>query len=267
MSAAAVLVVEDEKHLAAGLRFNLEAEGYSVETVGDGEAALDLLTRERARFDLVVLDCMLPGMDGFTVAAELRRGGQFVPILMLTARSRPEDVLRGFESGADDYLPKPFELAILVARLRGLLRRSQWSRDRTSAQGELGSPDKPQDWEAATEPQEPAQNGADDVFTFDGKTIDLGALELHVGGRVVRLTLMETELLRYLIKHAGRVVSRKSMLEEVWGLRDDTDTRAIDNFIVRLRRHIEDEPSKPKHLLTVRGVGYRFIAEPSAEQE
>lgn len=269
MSAAAVLVVEDEKHLAAGLRFNLEAEGYSVETVGDGEAALALLTHERERFDLVVLDCMLPGIDGFTVATELRRGGQFVPILMLTARSRPEDVLRGFESGADDYLPKPFELAILVARLRGLLRRSQWSRDRTLAQDELGQPGRVQDMEAeaVTQSDEPARDGAGDVFTFDGKTIDFGALEIHVGGRVVRLTLMETELLRYLIKHAGRVVSRKSMLEDVWGLRDDTDTRAIDNFIVRLRRHIEDEPSKPKHLLTVRGVGYRFISGPSAEQE
>jgi DNA-binding response OmpR family regulator len=267
MSAASVLVVEDEKHLAAGLRFNLEAEGYRVETAGDGDAALKLLTAERERFDLVVLDCMLPGIDGFAVAAELRRGGQFVPILMLTARSRPEDVLRGFESGADDYLPKPFELAILVARLRGLLRRSQWSRDHTPAREVLGQPAAPPSTEtkAAAQADEPAQGGADDVFTFDGKTIDFGALEIHVGGRVVRLTLMEADLLRYLIKHAGRVVSRKAMLEDVWGLRDDTDTRAIDNFIVRLRRHIEDEPSKPKHLLTVRGVGYRFIAGPSAE--
>lgn len=265
MSAAAVLLVEDEKHLAAGLRFNLEAEGYSVETVGDGEAALALLTAERTRFDLVVLDCMLPGIDGFAVAAELRRGGQFVPILMLTARSRPEDVLRGFESGADDYLPKPFELAILVARLRGLLRRSQWSRDNTLAEG-VGQRPAPHgaQTKAETQADERARNGIDDVFTFDGKTIDFGALEIHVGERVVRLTLMEAELLRYLIKHAGRVVSRKAMLEDVWGLRDDTDTRAIDNFIVRLRRHIEDEPSKPKHLLTVRGVGYRFISEPSA---
>jgi DNA-binding response OmpR family regulator len=268
MSAASVLVVEDEKHLAAGLRFNLEAEGYSVETVGDGEAALRLLTAERERFDLVILDCMLPGMDGFAVAAELRRGGQFVPILMLTARSRPEDVLRGFESGADDYLPKPFELAILVARLRGLLRRSQWSRDHTLARG-VGQPDWPHATEtkAATQADEAAQGGAHDVFSFDGKTIDFGALEIHVRGRVVRLTLMEAELLRYLTKHAGRVVSRKAMLEDVWGLRDDTDTRAIDNFIVRLRRHIEDEPSKPQHLLTVRGVGYRFIAEGPAMQE
>jgi DNA-binding response OmpR family regulator len=267
-AAAVVLVVEDEKHLAAGLRFNLEAEGYRVETVGDGESALALLTAERERFDLVVLDCMLPGMDGFTVAAELRRGGQFVPILMLTARSRPEDVLRGFEAGADDYLPKPFELAILVARLRGLLRRSQWSREHTLAQeeGQSASRMHGRETKAGAQPNEAAQNRPD-VFSFEDKIIDFGTLEIHVRGRVVRLTLMEAELLRYLIEHAGRVVSRKSMLEDVWGLRDDTDTRAIDNFIVRLRRYIEDEPSKPKHLLTVRGVGYRFIAEPSAEEK
>lgn len=263
---ASVLVVEDEKHLADGLRFNLEAEGYSVETVGDGESALALLTKERSRFDAVVLDVMLPGIDGFAVADALRRIGQFVPILMLTARNRPEDVLRGFESGADDYLPKPFELAILVARLRGLLRRSEWSRGHTLAQGSVPQ-DEPQGAEtkATVTAEGRARRGlTDDVFTFDGKVIDFDALEIRVQGRIVRLTLMEAELLRYLIKHAGRAVSRKAMLEDVWGLREDTDTRAIDNFIVRLRRHIEDEPSKPEHLLTVRGVGYRFIAAPSA---
>ena len=262
---AKVLIVEDEKHLADGLRFNLEAEGYSVETVGDGEAALALLTSEsEERFAAVVLDVMLPGIDGFAVADALRRKEQFVPILMLTARNRPEDVLRGFESGADDYLPKPFELAILVARLRGLLRRSEWSRNHQSANGT--QPDEPREAEtkASVTFERRARELTEDVFTFDGKVIDFGALEILVGERVVRLTLMEAELLRYLIKHEGRAVSRKAMLEDVWGLREDTDTRAIDNFIVRLRRYIEDEPSRPAHLLTVRGVGYRFIAAPSA---
>lgn len=262
---AKVLIVEDEKHLADGLRFNLEAEGYRVETVGDGETALALLTGESEEsFAAVVLDVMLPGIDGFAVADALRRKGQFVPILMLTARNRPEDVLRGFESGADDYLPKPFELAILVARLRGLLRRSEWSRERILAN--RAQPDEPHaaETKARVTTERRARERTDDVFTFDGKVIDFGALEIRVGARTVRLTLMEAELLRYLIKHAGRVVSRKSMLEDVWGLRDDTDTRAIDNFIVRLRRYIEDEPSKPAHLLTIRGVGYRFIAAPSA---
>lgn len=265
---ARILIVEDEQHLADGLRFNLEAEGYKVETVGDGEAALSRLTLEGgARFDLVILDVMLPGIDGFTVASELRRGGQFVLILMLTARGRPEDVLRGFEAGADDYLPKPFELSILVARLRGLLRRSRWSQDHTLAQNEGPSSETQTGGTkgSASRSDASSSQGPDDLFSFDGKTIDFGALEIRVGDRIVRLTLMEVELLRYLIKHAGRAVSRKAMLEDVWGLREDTDTRAIDNFIVRLRRYIEDEPAKPRHLLTVRGVGYRFIPAPGAE--
>jgi DNA-binding response OmpR family regulator len=266
---AAVLVVEDEKHLADGLRFNLEAEGYRVETAGDGEAALRLLLEERREFDAVVLDVMLPGADGFEVAARLRRAGQFVPVLMLTARGRPEDVLRGFESGADDYLPKPFELAILIARLRGLLRRREWLRQDTAntdagaAEASLTTPDEA-GAAAETEVAEGA-TGDEEVFDFNGKTFDFGALELHVGGRTVRLTLMEAELLRYLIRHAGRAVSRKAMLEDVWNLSEDTDTRAIDNFIVRLRRHIEDEPARPRHLLSVRGVGYRFILSPGEE--
>ena len=232
----AILVVEDELHLAEGLRFNLEAEGYRVEVARDGERALDLLLNRREKFDCIVLDVMLPGCDGFTVASELRQAENFVPILMFTARNHPEDVLRGFETGADDYLPKPFELAILIARLHGLLRRSEWAkRDRT--------------------PQP-----SPDTFTFAGKTIDFSALELKAGKKIVRLTLMEAELLRFLIQHEGQPVARKAILDEVWGLHEDTDTRAIDNFIVRLRKYIEDDPAKPQHLLTVRGVGYRFVA-------
>lgn len=247
---ASLLIVEDEKHLADGLRFNLEAEGYRIDIASDGETALDLLIAPRRHYDAVVLDVMLPGKDGFAVASELRQAGQFVPILMLTARGRPEDVLRGFESGADDYLPKPFELAILIARLRGLIRRREWSR---------------QDRDRAASPAAVGNISGNDLYTFDGKTIDFGALQLRVDERVVQLTLMEAELLRFLIKHAGRAVSRRNLLEEVWGLREDTDTRAIDNFIVRLRKYIETEPSRPRHLLTVRGVGYRFVADPDAE--
>jgi DNA-binding response OmpR family regulator len=228
-----VLIVEDELHLAEGLRFNLEAEGYSVDVVDNGDAALRrLLSGDDPRFDLVVLDVMLPGKDGFAVVSELREAKQFVPVLILTARGRPEDVLKGFGAGADDYLPKPTELAILLARIRGLLRRTEWLRR------------------------------APDRYTFAGRTIDFDTLELRVGDRTLRLTLMEASLLRFLIGRQGSAVSRKSMLEEVWGLREDTDTRAIDNFIVRLRRYIEADPSRPKHLMTVRGVGYRFVAEP-----
>jgi|ERR1044071_6620329 DNA-binding response OmpR family regulator len=266
---SAVLIVEDEKHLADGLRFNLEAEGYMVEAVGDGEAALHLLKENPQKFDAVVLDVMLPGKDGFTVASELRQSGQFVPILMLTARGRPEDVLRGFESGADDYLSKPFELAVLIARINGLLRRRQWfhlDQDNSAAPSSTTasplSDERPgnevQANNASSEPEK-------ESFTFNGKTIDFRELELRTGEQTVRLTLMEAEVLRYLIKHQGRVVSRRSLLEDVWGLHEDTDTRAIDNFIVRLRKYIEDVPSKPKHLLTVRSVGYRFIAESGNE--
>ncbi len=230
-----VLVVEDEEHLASGLRFNLEAEGYQVEVTDSGEGALESLMEAPPRFDVVVLDVMLPGKDGFAVVSELRQAGQFVPVLMLTARNRAEDVLLGFSAGADDYLPKPFELPILIARIRGLLRRSAWMR--------------------------PAAPGGD-RFVFAGKIIDFDALELHVANRTLQLTLMEANLLRYLIRHEGKAVSRKAMLEDVWGVREDTDTRAIDNFIVRLRRYIEKEPANPRHLTTVRGVGYRFQAEP-----
>ncbi len=238
-----VLVVEDEQHLAEGLKFNLEAEGYATEVVESGEAALDLLSRTPPEFDLVVLDVMLPGKNGFEVVSELRTAGQFVPVLMLTARNRPEDVLQGFTAGADDYLAKPFELAILVARIRGLLRRHSWLSMRTV-------------------PQVPVQS-ADDRFSFSGKTIDFDSMELRAEGRTLQLTLMEANLLRYLIKYQGKAVSRKSMLEDVWGVHEDTDTRAIDNFIVRLRRYIEKEPGKPRHVLSVRGVGYRFVAEPA----
>jgi DNA-binding response OmpR family regulator len=248
---SAVLVVEDEQHLADGLRFNLEAEGYTVETVSDGESALSLVLDERQRFDALVLDVMLPGKDGFTVAAELREAGHFVPVLMLTARGRPEDVLRGFESGADDYLPKPFELSVLLARLNALLRRREWfHRDQT-----IGT---------ETEPpaDEKAGNEGREEFGFNDLVIDFDNLELRTPQQTIRLTLMEAQLLRYLVKHEGNVVSRKAILEKVWGLNEDTDTRAIDNFIVRLRKYIEDDPTKPQHLLTVRGVGYRFVVNP-----
>jgi DNA-binding response OmpR family regulator len=255
-----VLVVEDEAHLAQGLRFNLEAEGYSAEVVGDGEAATDRLLSKKENFDAIVLDIMLPGKDGFSVVSELRAARNFVPVLMLTARSRPEDVLKGFAAGADDYLPKPFDLSILLARLQGLLRRSQWMRTGQpggDAQSGLGSSlDSSQ---PASDPRSVSDFG---IFSFGGKTIDFGNLELRTDGNVTRLTLMESELLRHLVRSDGRVVSRKQILEEVWGLHEDTDTRAIDNFMVRLRRYIEDDPAQPRHLLTVRGVGYRFVANP-----
>jgi DNA-binding response OmpR family regulator len=241
-----ILVVEDERHLAEGLRFNLEAEGYHVLVVETGEAALDLLMTGSSPVDVVILDVMLPGKDGFTVMAELRQAGEFIPTLMLTARGHPEDVLRGFAAGADDYLTKPFELSILIARIRGLLRRHEWMRVSLNHANHA----------AVAEPTE--------TFTFGDKSVHFDRLELRVRNQTFPLTLMEANLLRYLIQHEGKPVARKTMLEEVWGLHEDTDTRAIDNFIVRLRRYIEDDPTRPRHLLTVRGVGYRFVASPAA---
>ena len=250
---ARILLVEDEHHLAQGLRFNLEADGHDITVVGDGESALQKLFGRPGHFDAVILDIMLPGRDGFEVATELRRSGDFVPILMLTARGRADDILRGFESGADDYLPKPFDLAILLARVRGLLRRSAWSRatDPASANGE------------GTRATTAAEH---QVISFGGNTLDLDSLELRVGTMPYHLTAMEADLLQYLLKNAGKVVSRKAILEDVWNVHEDTDTRAIDNFIVRLRRFLNENPAKPRHVLTVRGIGYKFVAEPKGDQ-
>jgi len=247
-----VLIVEDEAHLANGLCFNIQAEGHSAQVASDGESATDLLLNRKEVFDAMILDVMLPGKNGFAVAAELRAAKNFIPILILTARGHPEDVLKGFASGADDYLAKPFELPILLARLQGLLRRGKWMRQAAAAHAETAS---------LTAEQATSAENEFGTFSFAGRTIDFGNLELRTGRSTTHLTLMESELLRHLVRNRGRVVSRKSILEEVWGLREDTDTRAIDNFIVRLRRYLEDNPSRPKHLRTVRGVGYRFETE------
>lgn len=238
-----ILIVEDEEHLALGLRFNLEADGFDVATARDGEEALDILFGQGLHFDAIVLDVMMPRKNGFEVAEALRAKEDFTPILMLTALGNPEDVLRGFAAGADDYLPKPFDLAIFQARLSGLLRRREWF-ERGRAESETKSL-------MTTE--------------INGRTVDFENLELRGGNETTRLTLMEARLLRYLIENEGRSVSRRTILENVWDLREDTDTRAIDNFIVRLRKYLEDDPANPKILLTVRGVGYRYVATPKTE--
>lgn len=228
-----ILIVEDEQHIADGLRFNLEAEGYEAEIAPDGETALGELGN--SSFDAVVLDVMLPGINGFDVARAMRGRSDYTPILMLTARGRPEDVLKGFEAGTDDYLPKPFDLDIFLARMKGLLRRQEWTQKR-------------------------AGQAVPDKTVVNGKTIDFENLELVSDDGVIHLTLMEMKLLRFLIENEGRTVSRKTILEDVWNLQEDTDTRAIDNFIVRLRKYLEDDPASPKIVRTVRGVGYRFTS-------
>lgn len=241
-NAPRVVLVEDEEHLAKGVLLNLELEGYRTHHESDGDAALDYLLHAPVagpdRISAIILDCMLPGTDGFDVARRLRAAKRYTPILMLTARSRPEDVLEGLDAGADDYLPKPFDLSILLARLKSLLRRTAWQQEVTPV------------------------NAPADTYTFNNRTIRFDALELIAPNRVTQLTVMEADLLRYLTEREGQIVSRKDILEQVWRVHEDTDTRAIDNFIVRLRRYIEDDPSEPQHLLTARGVGYRFVANP-----
>lgn len=231
MNLQKILIVEDEEHLADGLRFNLEAEGYETVIAGDGETALEMIDHD---LTAIVLDVMLPGISGFDVAAATRERGIYAPILMLTALGRPEDVVRGFESGADDYLSKPFDLSIFLARLNGLIRRRRWN--------ETAQQDVPRS-----------------VIEINGRTFDLDELTITIGDDVLRLTLMESDLLRYLIDNAGRAVSRAEILEKVWRLNVDTDTRAIDNFIVRLRRHLGDTSNPPTIVETVRGIGYRFV--------
>lgn len=224
-----ILIVEDEKHIADGLRFNLEADGFEVSLAETGEEGIAMTSADP---DAIVLDVMLPGISGFEVARRLRDERNYTPILMLTALGRPEDVIQGFEAGADDYLAKPFDLDVFLARLKGLLRRSSWEREERR-------------------PSEPVD--------INGRKIDVENLQLRTPDETIHLTVMESNLLKYLIDNEGRAVSRKEILENVWDLQEDTDTRAIDNFIVRLRRYLEDEPNNPQILKTVRGVGYRFV--------
>jgi DNA-binding response OmpR family regulator len=234
---ARILLVEDEEHLADGIRFNLELEGYEVETIPDGLDAVERLAPEDAEaaspsLDLVVLDVMLPGLDGFQIVERMRGSGNFTPVLMLTAKSLPEDVVQGIESGADDYLAKPFDLPVLLARVKGLIRRRDWTR---------GGPGVP----------ESARIGDAEV--------DFRRFEIRRGGETFQLTLLEAMLLKLLVQRRGEVVSKREILGKVWNLDPETETRAVDNFVMRLRRHLGDDPRSPSHLQTVRGAGYRLV--------
>jgi len=229
-----VLVVEDESHLAEGLKFNLEAEGYAVEVVGDGRSAAERLTRAAEGPELVILDLMLPEMNGFEVMRRMRAAGNYVPILILTAKDESEDVVRGLEEGADDYLSKPFRLEELLARVRGVLRRRRWD-GAESGDGGLGS------------------------VRVGDRTIRFDRFEVETGGSTIQLTTKETALLRVLVEREGEAVPRGDLLQEVWGLRPDTRTRVVDSFIVRLRRYLEPDPARPRHIVSVRGHGYRFV--------
>lgn len=243
-----IAVVEDEEHLAQGLIFNLQAEGYRTHHEPDGSAALEWLLHTEEQPAAVLLDVMLPGLDGFSVVRELRALGRFTPVLMLTARGRAEDVVEGFAAGADDYLAKPFDLNVLLARLSALLRRVHWTAEAVPVQAREAEP--------AT-----SEEDSQPTYKLGGRTIDFDALEIRNGDNTIHLTLMEADLLRYLLERPGKILARKELLENVWRVHEDTDTRAIDNFLVRLRRYLEPDPVRPVHFLTVRGVGYRFVPE------
>jgi len=229
---AQILVVEDEEHLAEGLRFNLEAEGHEVEIAGDGVGAARRLEASAGRFDLVILDLMLPGMSGFEVVRRARAAGEYVPILILTAKGDVQDLVRGLEEGADDYLSKPFRLDELLARVRGLLRRRRWSR------APAGEPSR--------------------SVSIGEATVHFDRFEIETRGETISLTTREAGLLRALVEREGQAIPRGELLEEVWGLRPDTRTRVVDSFIVRLRRYVEPDPARPRHIVSVRGHGYRL---------
>jgi two-component system alkaline phosphatase synthesis response regulator PhoP len=233
-----ILVVEDERHLAEGIRENLEAEGYRVEVVLDGDGAL-----ERVRgngFDLVVLDVMLPGTDGFTVCETLRDEGHRLPVLFLTARGGADDRIRGLEAGGDDYLSKPFHLKELLLRVSAILRRGSWYSELPADDGRL---------------------------TFGGNEIDFRSYRGRAwDGQDHPLTQKEAMILKALAERPGEVVSREEILEKVWGYEVFPSTRTIDNFIVRLRKRFEREPEAPRHIHTVRGIGYRLTIEPEEDR-
>ena len=233
-----ILVVEDEAHLAIGIKYNLEAEGYDVSTVGDGASALKLVEEDPRGVALVILDLMLPGMSGYAVCEALRQRDNQVPILMLSARTLVEDRIRGYDVGADQYLQKPFDLEELLSMVRNLLARH-----------------------SRAMPKVPAGGSAEYEFADGRVKVNFETFDVTVAGQRLRLTSTEMKLLRYLFDNEGKVVTRSELLEEVWGLSHSPTTRTVDNFMMNLRKYFEVNPAKPQHFLSVRGTGYRFVVD------
>jgi DNA-binding response OmpR family regulator len=240
-----VLLVEDEEHLAQGLSFNLQNQGYEVTTLDNGTAALELL--EKKSFDLVILDVMLPGVDGTEIARRRRQQRDWTPILMLTAKDDQSDVVAGLEAGADDYLTKPFDLDELLVRVRGLLRRQVWMR---SARGNE---------RAEGPPSEDRREEELEALAFGKCRIDFKTLRaVGADGTESEVSPKEAAIMRLFSQHPDEVISRARLLEDVWGLKGTIQTRTVDNFIMRLRKRFEERPDNPRHILSVRGAGYRF---------
>ncbi len=239
-----IIVVEDEAHLAVGIKYNLEAEGYRVSLCNDGPSALKLIEHDAASVDLVVLDLMLPGMSGYAVCETIRQWGLDIPILMLSARTLPEDRTRGFEVGTNQYMSKPFDLDELLARVKNLLRR-----------GRPGNSEA-----AANVRREPVNQ-----LAFGNVRVDFQAHQLWVNDEPVSMTTREFKLLKYFVENAGRVISRAELLRQVWNQPAEVQTRTVDQFVLRLRKTIEKDPTHPRHLLTLRDAGYRFLIEPDGE--
>lgn len=238
-----ILVVEDEQHMAFGLKYNFEAEGYSVTLARNVAEAQGLISKSKEAFDLVILDIMLPGKSGYVLCEELRSGDNNVPIVMLTARTLTEDKIRAYEAGADLYMTKPFELPELLSGVRNLLLRH------AKRVGQVSSSTPPPEAE----------------YEFARAHVNFDTYEVTVAGEHRKLTHLEMKLLRLFVQNEGRVLSRNELLERVWGVDAFPTTRTVDNFIVRLRKHFEVDASNPRHFLSVRGAGYRFVREPSLE--
>jgi len=239
----AILLVEDEAHLGRAIKLNLELEGFDVVLAVDGKGALNALVRSEP-YAAIILDVQLPDTDGFILCSRFRESGLFTPVIMLTVRSRPEDRVRGLEAGADDYLTKPFEISELLARVRAQLRRQVWARVEPRGEPEAGR-----------------------VLRFGEAVVDLDTHVAEVGGAQIALTALEFELLAYFARHSGRVLSRNELLGEVWGLTGRQETRTVDNFVARLRKHFEVDPAEPVHFLSHRGAGYRFEFGPAKTKQ
>jgi DNA-binding response OmpR family regulator len=245
MSKRRILIVEDERHIGIGVKFNCEAEGYDAWLVQDGPSALKVLRESPEPFDLVILDLMLPGMSGYSVLEQIRSGGIPTPVLILSARTLSEDKVRGFDLGADQYLTKPFELPELLSRVRVLMKRH-----------------------AQMKGQAPKTNpGADETYEFEGCSVNFTRHEVTVRGEQKSLTILEMKLVRYFVEHEGIVLARSELLDRVWGFDASPTTRTVDNFIVRLRQHFELDPARPRHFLSVRGAGYKFVVQPATPAE